>query len=127
VASTVQSGTRNATDALSRFVEGDEHHSGIAPKAGPKSGPDADKLDFWDSFASAGESRMAEQEAARKKKMEPERKDFWDEFATVGEQRTQQQQASKARSSVGTAAMRKPAGGSGIGGNAKKDDEWEQW
>jgi ADP-ribosylation factor GTPase-activating protein 1 len=126
VASTLQTGTRNATEAVNRFVEGDEHHN-AHPNA-PKSGPDEDKLDFWDSFASAGEARMAEQEAAKKKKLEPERKDFWDEFASVGEQRVQQQQAKKS-STVGTAAMKRPGGGAGgaAGGTGKKDDEWEQW
>jgi ADP-ribosylation factor GTPase-activating protein 1 len=70
---------------------------------------------------------MAEQEAARKKKMEPERKDCWDEFASVGEQRVQAQQQSKAKSSVGTAAMKRPGAGSGAGTAGKKEDEWEQW
>lgn len=124
VASTLQTGTRNATDTLSRFVDPDEAHH---PTNGPKPGPDDDKRDFWDSFASAGETRMAEQEAARKKRMEPERKDFWDEFASVGEQRVQAQQQSRAKSSVGTAAMKRPGAGAGAGAPAKKDDEWEQW
>jgi ADP-ribosylation factor GTPase-activating protein 1 len=129
VASTLQTGTRNATETLNRFVEGDDHHAANPHTA--KTGPDEDKRDFWDSFASAGETRMAEQEAARKKKVEPERKDFWDEFASVGEQRAQQQQGKKG-SSVGTAAMRRPGGGAGAsaGGAAgakAKDDEWEQW
>ncbi|KAF2434545.1 ArfGap-domain-containing protein [Tothia fuscella] len=129
VASTLQTGTRSATDTLSRFVDPDDSHNTAG--AGPKLGPDDDKRDFWDSFASAGESRMAEQEATRKKRMEPERKDFWDEFASVGEQRVQaqqqQQQQSKSKSSVGTAAMKRPGGGSGAGATGKKDDEWEQW
>ena len=117
----MQTGARSATDTFSRFVEGDEHHPGTA-----KSGPDPEKQDFWDSFASAGETRMAEQEAARKKKMEPERKDFWDEFASVGEQRVQQKTSAGREQNVGAAAMRKNTPGGGRGG-AAKDDEWEQW
>jgi ADP-ribosylation factor GTPase-activating protein 1 len=108
-------------------VEGDDHH--YANPHAEKTGPDEDKRDFWDSFASAGDARMAEQEAARKKKLEPERKDFWDEFASAGEQRVQQQQMKKS-SSVGTAAMRRPGAGASTGGAAgtkPKDDEWEQW
>ncbi|KIW02461.1 uncharacterized protein PV09_06269 [Verruconis gallopava] len=116
--STFQQGSKGATEAFNRFVEGDDgsHTNG---NNSSRIQPDADKRAFWDSFAAAGEER-----AAAKKKVEPERKDFWDEFSSVGEARAKSQQANKTKSSVGTAAMarRKPAE------KEKKDDEaWGDW
>ena|ERR1700749_1650088 len=130
-----------ANDTLSRLVEGtDGQHRPIGEQAG---GPDNDKLDFWDSFAAAGDERMQSQDAARKKAAEPERKDFWDDFSAAGEARTAakksaeperkdfwddfaaigetktQQPGPKSKSAVGTAAMKKPGGG----GSGTKD-EW---
>lgn len=140
---TWQAGSRGASDAFNRFVEGGEGHPGqrnfdngnLAYGEEEYRG-DPDKKDFWDSFAAAGESRMAEKQ--RKPKVEPERKDFWDEFASIGESKTKtaqaggmfgalgagSQSAQKGKSSIGTAAMSKraPSGPSG-----KAGDEWEDW
>ena len=124
VTSTLQTGSRNATEAFSRFVEGDEHrpHNTNATR----NQPDEDKRDFWDSFAEAGEVRAQ----AKKKPVEPERKDFWDEFAEVGAARSRAQNtalAPKSKSSIGTAAMRKPNASGGGAAGASKEDEWGEW
>jgi hypothetical protein len=160
--STLQSGSKAATNTLTRFIEGEDHrlHPGASPSArssGPdpehrdfwddfnaagearseeqhlvggtaakKSGPDPDKLDFWDDFAAAGEARASAQDA-NKKTAEPERKGFWDEFSTIGGAKTAGgtgagTSAVKAKSSIGTAAVRRPAGG-----GSKNNDEWSEW
>jgi hypothetical protein len=114
-ASTVfQQGSRGATQAFNRFVEGDDRHQYSNPNAVQ---PDADKRDFWDDFSAAGEERVA-----AKQKKEPERKDFWDEFSDIGAQKSAQPAANKPKSSIGTAAMskRKPA-------EKKEDEGWGDW
>jgi hypothetical protein len=132
-----------ANETLTRFVDGpDGQRRPLASSSGPPpAGPDSDKLEFWDSFAAAGdEARRKAAEPERKdfwddfaaagdakmaKRAEPERKDFWDEFSAIGDAKTAEKQTSspakKGPSSVGTAAMRKPAGG----GGAK--EEWGEW
>jgi ADP-ribosylation factor GTPase-activating protein 1 len=117
-------------------VEGDDHRH-TNPSNTNTIQPDADKRDFWDSFAAAGEERAAankkKSEPERKdfwdefsefgtKKKEPERKDFWDEFSNAGAARAQAQQGNKAKSSIGTAAMskRKPA-------EKKEEEAWGDW
>lgn len=131
MSSTLTTGGKNATDVFTRFIEGDDHTSASSASKGAPSSrmqPDDDKRDFWDSFAAVGEERAAAKEAARIKKaqIEPERKDFWDEFNDVGEQRmAAKQQPERKKGNIGTAAMRKPAGGGGGGAGGK--DEWEDW
>ncbi len=120
-----------ANDTFSRLVEG-------GPDDGrqKRPGPESDKLEFWDSFAAAGEERMkvkqeperkdfwddfaaaGEERASLMKQQEPEKKDFWDDFAAIGEAKRSPAKAKKA--SVGTAAMRRPGG-------AGKGDEWGEW
>jgi ADP-ribosylation factor GTPase-activating protein 1 len=110
VSTTLQTGSRAATDTFTRFVEGEPGgHRGIgAGNATPTVDPE--RKDFWDDFADAGASRQAaqheperkdfwddfaaagEQRMAGKAKVEPERKDFWDEFAAAGEARMQADQ-----------------------------------
>jgi ADP-ribosylation factor GTPase-activating protein 1 len=131
--STWQAGSKGASDAFSRFVEGDDAKNLAYGEDSYKGDPD--KKEFWDSFAAAGESRV-EQRQQQKKKQEPERKDFWDEFASIGESRANAQQGggifgasgagtAKTRSSIGTAAMKKgPSGPAAKGGG---DDTWEEW
>jgi len=150
---TWQAGSRGASDAFNRFVEGDGSSAGGA--RGPDNGHlaygddngsaykgDPARKDFWDSFAAAGEERMAQkqqqqQQQPRKTSVEPERKDFWDEFASIGEARAKAAQgamfgagaggpaaAAKAKSSIGTAAMSKKTQSGPAG---KAGDEWEDW
>lgn len=130
--STWQAGSKGASNAFTRFVEGDDNKN--LAYGGDSYKGDPDKKEFWDSFAAAGESRIQQQE----KKQEPERKDFWDEFASIGETRGKAQQgggmfgalaggagAAKSKSSIGTAAMKKaPSGPASKGGG---DDGWEEW
>lgn len=132
---TWQTGSRGASDALNRFVEGDghtQHDNGNLAYGEDTYKGDPDKKDFWDSFAAAGESRMAEKQQ-QQKKVEPERKDFWDEFASIGDSKSKQSGGmfgavaggqAKGKSSIGTAAMSKkaPSGPAGRGG-----DDWEDW
>lgn len=129
---TFQQGSRGATDAFNRFVEGEDGHNSSTTRTQP----DADKRDFWDSFAAAG----AEHD---RRKNEPERKDFWDDFSAIGDKKQEEehkdfwdefsnsagtktagagQQAAKAKSNIGTAAMskRKPA-------EKKEDEGWGDW
>lgn len=137
----MQSGGKVASDTFSRFVEGDQHKGGVNRTATARSGPDEDKLDFWDDFAEAGESYQktkveperkdfwddfaaAGETLQTKKKPEPERKEFWDEFASIGGGAGTSAAAAppKSKSSVGTAAIKRtPAGG------GAKGDEWDNW
>lgn len=125
--STLQQGSKGATSAFNRFVEGgSDDRAAAGGYTNPnRVQPDADKRDFWDSFSAVSEERVAP-----KKKVEPERKDFWDEFADAGAKKTAGGAgvgAAKAKSSIGTAAMRKTNGGSAGGGEGKKEGEWEEW
>ena len=131
---TWQAGSKGASDAFSRFVDGDDGKNLAYGEDSYKGDPD--KKEFWDSFAAVGESRVQQRQ---KKKQEPERQDFWDEFASIGESRANAQQGgsmfgalaaagtgtAKSKSSIGTAAMKKaPSGPAAKGGG---DDAWEEW
>jgi len=135
--STWQAGSKGASDAFNRFVDGDDGKNLAYGEDSYKGDPD--KKEFWDSFAAVGESRVQQQQQQqKKKKQEPERKDFWDEFASIGESKANAQQgggmfgalaggagATKSKSSIGTAAMKKaPSGTTAKGGG---DDAWEEW
>ena len=58
--------------------------------------------------------------AYRTTPIDESKKDFWDSFAEAGNSRP---------SAVGTSAIKKASGGSGIGGAAGKKDEdnWDKW
>jgi len=135
--STWQAGSKGASDAFNRFVDGDDGKNLDYGEDSYKGDPD--KKEFWDNFAAAGESKVQQRrQQQQKKKQEPERKDFWDEFASIGESKTNAQQvggifgalaggagATKSKSSIGTAAMKKaPSGPAAKGGG---DDAWEEW
>ncbi len=135
--STWQAGSKGASDAFNRFVEGGEDGKNLAYGEDSYKG-DPDKKEFWDSFAAVGESRV--QQRQQKKKQEPERQDFWDEFASIGESKANAQQGggsmfgalaagtgtAKSKSSIGTAAMKKaPSAPAAKGGGG--DDAWEEW
>jgi len=135
--STWQAGSKGASDAFNRFVEGDDNKNLAYGEDSYKGDPD--KKDFWDSFAAAGENRVQQQQQEQKKKQEPERKDFWDEFASIGESKTNAQQgggmfgtlaggagATKSKSSIGTTAMKKPSSGPAAKGGGGEDG-WEEW
>lgn len=136
---TWQVGSKGASDAFNRFVEGDD---GKTPAHGEDSYKgDPDKKEFWDSFAAVGESKVQQrQQQQQKKKPAPERQDFWDEFASIGENRANSQHgggmfgalagggagAAKSKSSIGTAAMKKTSSGPAAKGGGG-DDAWEEW
>lgn len=108
----MEQGTRGLNDQFSRFVDPDHVPGSGAPTSGRR-GPRAEpeKKDFWDSFGQDPNGPPKE------------KKDFWDDFAAAGEQSVQ----SKPKpSSIGTAAMKPAATGSGAA-SKKEDGEWGDW
>lgn len=100
-----QAGSRQASDAIHKFVEGDDRprrQLGRQPDGSYQSveqvGPDAEHKDFWDDFATAAEARSETQQQQKRaqptsRKVEPEKKDFWDEFSSIGAQGAKTAQA----------------------------------
>jgi len=58
VAQNIQSGTKSASNSLSRFVEGEANHASTNSSRSHDT-LDPDKRDFWDSFAAAAEERSS--------------------------------------------------------------------
>lgn len=108
---TLQSGVANANTQFSRFVEGDESSS----STGRRGAAEPERRDFWESFGAAPKGPAKDKQ------------DFWDEFATAGETRASATMERKKPSGIGTSAMKKGGVGGGMGGGAKKDDEWGEW
>lgn len=106
---------KNAQDGFTRFVEGDEY-----AKAHGKPGAEPERKDFWDDFGGAAEKRK-----------EPAKKDFWDAFG-AGDEGSGSSSAGglgradsvKKSGAIGTAAMKKPAGGQSSTGGEK--EEWDK-
>ena len=137
IAGQVQKGAKTAGDSFNRFVEGDAHgpsQQSASREAEPKS-PDADKVDFWESFGQEKHVPQHRRNTSSLNKKEEnfwesfgeapkgppvEKQDFWDSFAAAGEVSMVQKdkQGPKAGGSIGTSAMKS---GSGAG---RKSDEW---
>jgi ADP-ribosylation factor GTPase-activating protein 1 len=67
-----------------------------------------------------GSDGSASRGAYRTTPIDESKKDFWDSFAEAGNSRP---------SAVGTSAIKKAGGGSGMGGagGKKEDDNWDKW
>ena len=139
VNTTLQAGTKGASEALNRFVDGDgqPRPANVDPASkDANAGPEPERKDFWDAFAAAGEARSQSQGpggGGQKPRVEPERKEFWDEFASVAESRAARGpgaltgKSAGGSSSIGTAAMGKRKGAGSGGGAGGKEDGWEEW
>ncbi|CAA9963219.1 ADP-ribosylation factor GTPase-activating protein [Pyrenophora teres f. maculata] len=111
---TLQSGVATANTQFTRFVEGDNTASSSARRGTASAEPE--RKDFWESFGAAPKGPAKDKQ------------DFWDEFSTAGEARASGGMERKKPSGIGTSAVKKgSAGGSGMGGGGKKDDEWGEW
>ena len=135
LAGQMQTGVKSAADGFNRFVEGESHPQSSAARSGEPASPDADKLDFWESFGQEKHVPQHKKNTASLSKKDTdfwesfgqapkgppvEKQDFWDSFAGAGEvamvEKEKQQQ--KSSGSIGTSAMK------GGGSAGRKSDEW---